>query len=193
MRPIMRPVMRPVMHPVMHPVALLCFVLALPLVLAVGRADDSVKPAARTAAVTPSLDALSFLAGTWRGAMGEDFVEEFWSAPHGSSMMGAFRWVGADGAPGMFEMLTISQEKDVTRLRLRHYSATLSAKEAADKPLTLKLAQSAAARAVFEAEKDAGDLARITYEVTGDQLKITVEFTASEKPREPLRFSLKRA
>ncbi|MDZ4756078.1 MAG: DUF6265 family protein [Phycisphaerae bacterium] len=180
------------MRPILRPVALLCFVLALPLSLALVRADDAVKPASRTVAVVPSLDSLGFLAGTWRGVMGEDFVEEFWSAPHGSSMMGAFRWAGADGAPGTFELLTISQEKEVTRLRLRHYSATLVAKEAADKPLTLKLTQSAAARAVFEAEKDAGDLARITYEVAGDQLRITVEFNASEKPREPLRFALKR-
>lgn len=76
----------------------------------------------------------------------------------------------------MFEILTITAEPDATRLRLQHYTPTLKANEDADKPLTLKLTQSSSSRAVFEAEKDAHDLSRIVYEVTGDELKIAVEF-----------------
>lgn len=139
------------------------------------------------------LSALVFLQGTWQGAMGGPFVEEIWSAPHGTSMMGCFRWLGPDGAPAMFELLTITQEQDEVRLRLRHFSPTLAAKEPIDKPQTMRLAESTTNKAVFRAEKDAGALDRITYAVDGDTLRIAVEFVASDPPRDPLKFELKRA
>ena len=59
-----------------------------------------------------------------------------------------------------------------------------------DKPMTLKMASSGPSRAVFEAEKDEGDLAGVRYEVEGEVLKIVVSFTQAE--REPLEFALKR-
>lgn len=169
-----------------------------PILLA---AADPPAGAPAPAAVAPRRDAapvsaLAFLAGTWKGALDGDFVEELWSAPHGTSMMGCFRWVGADGEASMFEILTISQEADATRLRLRHFTPTLGAKEASDKPMTLALAERTGSKAVFVAEKDAGMLSRIEYEVVGDELRIAVEFappaSADETRRPPLRFALRR-
>jgi len=135
---------------------------------------------------------LSFLTGTWQGDMNGGFVEETWSAPHGTNMLGHFRWLRPDGSAAMFELLAITQEDDDVRLRLRHYSPTLDAKEPLDKPQTLKLAEQSASRALFRAEKDAGTLDRISYEVENDVLHISVEFVASEPPRLPLRFKLQR-
>ncbi|MDZ4829894.1 MAG: DUF6265 family protein [Phycisphaerae bacterium] len=172
--------------------------LALPLaaLLLMGGAMGVAKGTGDPPKSTLPLSTLGFLAGNWSSSGDDGFSEEIWSAPRGSSghesMMGAFRWLKPDGSPMMFEMLTITVEPDATRLRLRHYTPTLTAKEDADKPLTLKLTQSSSSRAVFEAEKDAHDLSRIVYEVTGDELKIAVEFVQGEKPREPLKFVMKR-
>lgn len=139
-----------------------------------------------------------FLAGTWRGEMNGGVVEEMWSEPQGNNILGTFRWLRKDGKPVMFEMLAITEEDGAVRLRLRHYSAKLGAKEEADKPLTLRLSQLTATdalnRAVFAAEKDAGDLKEVVYDRKGDSLAVDVVFVANEdgSEREPLKFKLKR-
>lgn len=140
----------------------------------------------------------AFLAGTWRGEIDGSFVEESWSAPQGNNIVGTFRWLRPDGKPAMFEMLAITEEPGGVRLRLRHYSAKLQAKEDADKPLTLRLSQviadSASSRAVFTAEKDADDLKEVVYFRTGDTFSIDVVFApesdGTERP--PLKFKLNR-
>ncbi|MFO0826766.1 MAG: DUF6265 family protein [Phycisphaerales bacterium] len=141
----------------------------------------------------PPLDAVAFLAGTWRGDMDKDFAEEIWSTPRGSNMTGCFRWLGADGNPVVFEMLSINRESDAVRLRLRHFSPTLVAKEDADKPITLKLAESAQDKAVFRAEQFARDVSTISYARNDTSLHVVVEFAHADPPREALRFTLKRA
>lgn len=175
---------------------LLACAASLSLVLLAAAPDPPTKAAPPAAAATPvaSLDAVGFLAGTWRGSMGEDFVEEIWSEPHGQSVMGSFRWLRPNGTPVLFEMLLISKEDDALRLRLRHYTATLEAKD--EKPMTLKLTESAPNRAVFSAERDAEGLSRIVYERRGDTLAIDVEFVQptgpDAPPRNPLAFRLKK-
>lgn len=144
---------------------------------------------ARSGEERAGIEALGFLAGSWRGEMNGSFVEENWSRPEGNNIIGTFRWLKKDGTPAMFEMLTITREADVTRLRLRHYSPTLAAKEERDQPMTLRLAEVSGKRAVFEAERDAGDLARIVYEVKGEELAISVQFVKEE--RGSLEFKLK--
>jgi len=155
------------------------------------------KPAGASAAPSPirvPVATLSFLAGAWKGPMGPDTAEEIWSAPRGSSLMGCFRWIDSTGTANMFEILTITEEKDATRMRLRHFSPTLVAKEAGETPMTFVATEHAAARIVFSAEKDAGGIDRIVYEVVADELRIDVEFsppTGEAKPRQPLKFRLR--
>jgi len=148
---------------------------------------------APAAAPSATIDSLAFLAGSWSGDMG-GYVEENWSRPQGTSIVGTFRWLKKNGSPSMFEMLAITREDDAIRLRLRHYSPTLNAKEDADKPLTYRLKEVSGARAVFEAEKDPGSVERIVYAVEDDALAIDVIFKPEEgKPaRDPLNFRLKR-
>lgn len=173
-------------------------------VAAMGLGLTDQPPAAATAASATtgisaaSIDSLGFLAGSWGGDMGGGYADETWSRPRGNNIVGSFRWLKPDGTPSMFEILTITQEGDAIRLRLRHFSPVLAAKEEADKPMTLKLAELDGSRAVFKAEKDAGGLDHITYEVTGDQLAITVAFEQppadkpDAKPRKSLEFKLKK-
>lgn len=143
---------------------------------------------------------LAFMAGQWRGDQDGRLVEEFWSAPAGNNMIGCFRWLRADGRAMVFELLAMTQEADGVRLRLRHHSATLVAKEEKDQPLTLRLAEVRPGFARFIAEAAAGDLDNITYTVQGEMLTINVAFkalpagtgAASGKAREPLVFVLSR-
>lgn len=133
---------------------------------------------------------LGFLAGVWTGDMGGSYVEEAWSVPRGNNIIGYFRWLRPDGRPMLFEILTITEEEGTLHLRLRHYSATLQGKEPQEKPMTLRLESAAGKRAVFTAEKVAGDLSRIEYSVAEDTLTITVGFVEEDRP--PLVFKLKK-
>lgn len=179
----------------MRPVTILASILVAASAAAGTLAmQESKTPPVPASAGPASLDTLGFLAGSWTGDMSGSYVEETWSRPQGTSIIGSFRWLKKDGTPSMFEMLAITREDDAVRLRLRHYSGKLIAKEDADKPLTLKLTESSATRAVFEAEKDAGDLERIVYAVESGVLAIDVEFKPEEgkSARDALKFRLKR-
>lgn len=148
-------------------------------------------PAPAAATADHTLADLDFLAGRWQSRDEGGFVEEHWSAPEGSSIMGMFRWVRPDGAAMMFEILTITQETDGLILRLRHFSPVLAAKEEKDKPMALRLTKLEANRAVFTAHRDAGGLSEIVYDRSkADTLAITVAFTDAARP--PLEFALTR-
>jgi hypothetical protein len=157
------------------------------------------QPAAGTPSKAPTttspaaIESLAFLAGAWRSTEEGGTTEEIWSAPVGNNLIGAFRWLKADGTPAMLEMLAITRESDAVRLRLHHYDAALNARE--EKPITLRLSKVEGTRAEFAAEKDAGQLAGVNYEVKGGELHIDVLFAApdqSDQPaRKPLKFALK--
>lgn len=135
-----------------------------------------------------AISAVAFLAGQWRSEDGA--TEEHWSKPAGNNVMGMFRWLRPDGTPIIFEILTITEEKDGVYLRLRHFSPTLSATEEKEAPMTLRLAEASAHKAVFKAVPGETRLAAVTYSLPAkDTLSILVEFDGE---REPLKFSLKR-
>lgn len=142
-----------------------------------------------------ALAPVAFLAGRWVHIDAEGATEEHWSAPRGGAMMGMFRWDRPDGAPVMFEILTITAEGEDIILRLRHYSPKLVAKEEKDKAMTLRLAEKGERRIVFAAAENAGSLSKIVYHCpTADDLHIGVQFAPGEngEQREPLEFALKR-
>ncbi len=146
------------------------------------------KPGASADALKP----LAFLAGAWSSEVDGALTEEHWSQPHGTSIVGMFRWCKPDGSPSMFEILTITAEGEGVLLRLRHFSPALVAKEDKDKPMVLRLESATANAAVFVAHSDTGTLSRITYRSpTADRLAIEIDFTQESK-RPPLKFDLKR-
>ena len=59
----------------------------------------------------PTLDDLSWLAGSWSGESGGILMEEHWTAPKGNSMVGMHRDVGK-GRTMLFEFLRIEQRGD---------------------------------------------------------------------------------
>jgi hypothetical protein len=189
-----------------RPLAIVALALTVAAMLGATTMDDP-KPTSAATTDAPAkapfaIGDLSFLAGTWRGDVGGGggaFVEEIWSAPRGNNILGSFRWLNDDGTPMMFEILAIVQEPDAIRLRLRHYTADLAAKDGAEKPLTLTLTELTGGRALFRAEKDAGSLDHILYTRSSDTLAIDVVFIQppadqpDARPRKPLQFRLTRS
>jgi len=76
-----------------------------------------------------TIDDLAWLAGSWYGHIGEDPIDEHWSAPAGGVMIGMFRWL-KQGRLHMYEFLAIEPDGDGGLvLRLKHFHEGLVAWE----------------------------------------------------------------
>lgn len=185
---------------------IVCLGAALALVCAASSWSPSDAPAVQDPAppveaapaepAAPTIALAAMLEGAWverrAQASGTSHVEELWSAPAGDNVMGSFRWLAPDGSAAMYELLVITQEEQGLFLRLRHFGAELAAWEERDEPKTLRLARAEPNRLVFEAHAHCGDLARVTYDRSEqDVLAIEVAFVEGGG-RPPLRFRLRR-
>lgn len=95
----------------------------------------------------PSLAALAFLVGHWRGEALGGIAEEVWLEPAGGAMVGTFRLIDGSGV-SFYEIFTIS-EPDLT-LRLKHFHADLTGWEERDEVVTFSFVSAADGEAVFE-------------------------------------------
>ncbi|MGD9689304.1 MAG: DUF6265 family protein [Phycisphaerales bacterium] len=144
------------------------------------------------------LASLAFLHGTWSGMMGDDWVEETWSAPEGDSIIGMFRWLsagkGGTRSTTMWELLAITDEAEGPTLRLRHFgkdfmpwkSETSEQGVAAMRASTIEKD-----RVVFTNAGSHGGLSSVEYARKGGVLHIAVAF--KDPARETLRFELERS
>ena len=118
-----------------------------------------------------SLETLAWLAGSWSGSTGGVDMEEHWTAPKGSSMIGIHRDVGK-GRTLSFEFLRIEQQRDQVV-----YLSMPNGKSPAT-PFPLK--EASANRVVFE--NPAHDFPqRIIYWKDGADLRARIEGTMNGK------------
>lgn len=122
----------------------------------------------------PTVADLAWIAGHWSMQREGDTLDELWSQPSGTSMMGVFRWLNRDGTVRLFEVLAIVAEGDDIRFRFRHFGPDLTAWEEKDKPLTFKLSRLADGEAVFE-NGDRGKVNRYVFRRTKDGLTVVVD------------------
>ncbi|CAN5852643.1 hypothetical protein BH11PLA1_BH11PLA1_12280 [soil metagenome] len=132
-------------------------------------------PAPRPLTFDGRLREAAALAGVWRTEVDGAIVEETWSEPRGSGMVGMFRWLRADGTPTVIELLALNADSDGLHMRLRHFTSTLTAREEKDAPVTLRQ-EPAAGVMKFIPERNAGEVASITYTLRGDELAVEVDF-----------------
>lgn len=143
-----------------------------------------------------TLKDVAFIAGSWRGEDHGEMYEEIWSSASGKNMTGLYRWLQGDKAV-MFEILTISQEKERVVLRLRHFHGNLQPWKNEDQPAELNLIElndvgEGTGEAVFESVDAGRQPRRIAYDCRKPgKMDMRVEFTPESK-RETLVFSLKR-
>jgi hypothetical protein len=130
-------------------------------------------------AVDPALHELKWIAGDWRGKLGESLIEEVWDQPAGRSMVGHFRAVEG-GSPKFYELLALELAQEGVVMRLRHFGPGLSAWEK-DQALTFRMIEKGHRRAVFE-DSSQTPPERLTYERHGDRLLIRLEKMKAGKP-----------
>jgi predicted enzyme related to lactoylglutathione lyase len=121
------------------------------------------------------VQALGWLAGTWRLEEGDALLEESWSAPAGDSLVGAFRWQRG-GTTTLYELMTIEAEDGELVFRLHHFSRgmRLWEREAREGPLAYPAVRIGSNEAVFE-RADRDDPRRFVYRRLGDELTIRLE------------------
>ncbi len=160
-------------------------VLAVAAVLATAAAIAGGPPLpAPRAAIAASLADVAWLSGGWVVEKGETYSEEWWSAPSGDSMVGAWR-LSVSGRAKLFELLTLMEEEGHVILRIRHVDAKGVAWEEKDRPLVLPLVEKGARRAEFEGQEGEGTL-RISYRREAESLTVEIEKTG--KPAQVFRF-----
>jgi hypothetical protein len=161
---------------------MLARVLCSSLLLAAGRPAGAEPPAPPAA----SLADVAFMAGHWVGGDEGELSEEVWSAPHGDSMMGMWRYV-KDGRTRIYELLTLTPDGPGIVLRIRHFDPQLVAREEKERPVALPLVAKGPKLAVFEGSESGGrGTVRLTYRLeTNDTLTSVLE---KEGSRDEFRF-----
>ena len=119
----------------------------------------------------PTLDSLSWMAGSWSGAARGVEMEEHWTSPKGNSMVGIHRDIGK-GRTVSFEFLRIEQQDD----RIVYLSMPNGRSPATSFPLK----EVTGTRVVFE--NPAHDFPqRIIYWKDGNDLRARIEGTINGK------------
>lgn len=129
---------------------------------------------AKTPPTKATVQQLAWVAGAWRGTLGDRTVEQHWSAPLGNSIVAMYRSVQGDRAL-LYELLAIEQEGEGVFLRIKHFApgAGLVGREVAS--VDHALIRVSENSAVFEGTS-ADNPARITFtKPDADTLTIVVE------------------
>jgi hypothetical protein len=130
-------------------------------------------PAEIAEPMTTSLSEIAWIAGSWIGGEGETFIEESWSRPEGNEMIGTFRMLEA-GEPVFYEFMRLASEPEGIVLRIKHFSADLTAWEERSESVAFELEQVADTHAVFVRLND-GQRETLTYRQTGDRLEVVLD------------------
>ncbi|MCH8146457.1 MAG: hypothetical protein IH987_00465 [Planctomycetes bacterium] len=161
-------------------------IVLLTVVGAVGAGDaqrDGVNTATgATPQALEKLSRLSWMHGEWISKQDGDTLHETWSAPHGDSMMGMFRWIKGDKV-WIFELITITADGNDVVFRLKHFSRGMVGWEEKDESLTAKLTHLSENKVIFDGERKGKPL-RFTYERQNGDLVIRI---GKDSPTE-LRF-----
>jgi hypothetical protein len=137
-----------------------------------------------------SAEDLAFLAGHWRGELGDSVIEETWLPPVAGNLTGVFRMTGKDKVD-LVEIMTLTETDGGVDYRLRHFDTALTpwASEA-DGPIvgTTVLIDEDSVR--FNMSDPDTGVQAITYDREGDSLVGTVIFTDESRPPFALTFAL---
>lgn len=138
------------------------------------------------------LKALAFMHGTWEGKSSSgSYVEEYWSAPEGDSLVGHCRFI-KDSRTTFYEILAIVKLSDSTVLRMKHLNGEFVAWADKDEAGDLKMVNSSDTEAVFDNGNKTHHV-KVVYKKTGAKtLHVDVEDTQDGKTSNyPFDYKLK--
>jgi hypothetical protein len=138
-----------------------------------GQAAPAIGSAPRAKA---TLDQVAWIAGPWRGMLGDRQIEQHWMAPAANSMVAMYRSIQNDRAT-LYELLAIEQDGESLMLRIKHFApgAGLAGREAKDESNDHALVRVDGRTAIFEGT-GATNPPRVTFTSPDpDTLTITVE------------------
>lgn len=128
----------------------------------------------------PGIESLSWMVGSWNGALGPQTVEETWSSPRAGSMDAMIRLSTRQGVQ-MIELIVIREVEladgeDSLVLHLRQFSPTLELRTSQDMSL-----QAIAVQSVSFVAEDSAAIHQLTYTlVAKDHLAVDVSFANGE-------------
>lgn len=99
--------------------------------------------------LSPRLENIAWIAGTWHGEAFGGQVEEIWSEPSAGSMMACFKFIN-DGKVSFYEIETIREVNSTLILQLKHFRHDLKGWESKDETIDFPLIEITENKVVFE-------------------------------------------
>ena len=120
----------------------------------------------------PKLTDLTWLAGSWRGAMSGGQIEEVWTPSAGPVMMGMFRMVNAKGQASFYEFQIIEETAEGVGLKIKHFNRAMKGQEEREKYAGFKLTKATPDEATFEANEEDARVTLLYQRLPGGRMEV---------------------
>lgn len=134
--------------------------------------------------LSPRLENIAWIAGTWHGEAFGGITEEIWSEPSGGSMMATFKLIN-DGKVTFYEIEVIREIENTLILQLKHFGPDLKGWETKDETVDFPLKEITKTKVVFEG---------MTFEkISANEMDIYVDIKNDDGKVEIVKFNYKKA
>ncbi|WP_417860290.1 DUF6265 family protein [Winogradskyella sediminis] len=145
--------------------------------------------------LTPKLENIKWISGTWHGEAFGGITEEIWSEPSAGSMMATFKLI-VDGQVQFYEIEVIREIENSLILQLKHFGSDLKGWESKDETVDFPLIEITKNKVVFEGmtfEKISTNAMNIhvAIENNGNIETVTFHYTKASKNKKPLKQLIK--
>lgn len=128
------------------------------------------------------------ITGNWRGKIGDDTVDEYWSITEANTLMGMFRWLKEEKV-NFYEFIVIDKIDGTIRMKIKHFNSDLTGWEEKTDYVHYILREMSDSKIIFGSE-DPKEKGRLIYERQGDTKLIAIlEMSQSDRT---LKFEFNR-
>jgi Domain of unknown function (DUF6265) len=124
---------------------------------------------------TTTVADLGWFAGAWEGELDGGRIEEHWSAPAGTNVMGMFRYV-KDGKVVFYELMAIDQEAEGPALRIKHFYGDLTGWEEKAEVVDFRCVAAAPGQITWSRPKGQGEV-KLSYRSEAGKLAAVLDKT----------------
>lgn len=138
---------------------------------------------------TTTVADLGWFSGAWEGELDGGRIEEHWSAPAGSNVMGMFRYV-KDGKVVFYELMAIDMEAEGPALSIKHFNGDLTGWEEKGEVIDFRCVAAAPGQIIWARPKGQGEV-KLSYRSEPGRLIAVVDKTDTG-PRTTEEFAYSR-